>query len=92
MGCLGYGNRQKHVAPNGHYKKGVNSDQSTRVKYGGKTLQSRDECWWQVRAWDKNGEVTDWSEPAFWRNGRWLELGATCLNHNRWMKFRLQIL
>jgi len=43
--------------------------QNNRVKYAGKPLQSRTECWWQVRVWDKNGKVSDWSEPAFWRMG-----------------------
>ena len=47
----------------------VHSKQSIRVEYGGKSLKSRQECWWQVRVWDKNGEVSDWSEPAFWRMG-----------------------
>jgi len=47
----------------------VESDQSDRVLYSGKTLKSRSECWWQVRVWDKNGTVSDWSEPAFWRMG-----------------------
>jgi len=45
------------------------SDQSTRVKYGGKALESRQECWWQVRVWDRDGGVSDWSEPATWRMG-----------------------
>jgi alpha-L-rhamnosidase len=47
----------------------VESNQSTRIDYNGKQLQSRQECWWQVRVWDKNGEVSGWSEPAFWRMG-----------------------
>jgi alpha-L-rhamnosidase len=47
----------------------VESDQSDRVLYSGKTLKSRTECWWQVRVWDKNGTVSGWSEPAFWRMG-----------------------
>ncbi len=47
----------------------VAGEQSNRVLYAGKTLQSRMECWWQVRVWDKNGTVSDWSEPAEWRMG-----------------------
>ncbi len=45
------------------------SQESTRVEYRGKNLTSGQECWWQVRVWDKNNEVSDWSEPAFWRMG-----------------------
>ena len=47
----------------------VESEQSTRVKYAGKALSSGEECWWQVRVWDKNGAVSGWSEPGFWRMG-----------------------
>ncbi|HPF50769.1 MAG TPA: family 78 glycoside hydrolase catalytic domain [Draconibacterium sp.] len=47
----------------------VESNESTRLKYSGKALSSGQECWWQVRVWDKNGEVSEWSEPAFWRMG-----------------------
>ncbi len=43
--------------------------ENNRVTYAGKSLKSRTECWWQVRVWDKNGNVSDWSEPAFWRMG-----------------------
>ncbi len=45
------------------------SDRSTRVVYDGKRLESRQECWWQVRTWNRAGEVSDWSEPGFWRMG-----------------------
>ncbi|MBL7968746.1 MAG: family 78 glycoside hydrolase catalytic domain [Prolixibacteraceae bacterium] len=47
----------------------VSGEQNNRVIYAGKALKSRTECWWQVRVWDKNGTVSDWSEPAFWRMG-----------------------
>jgi alpha-L-rhamnosidase len=49
--------------------KKVEGVQSIRVVYNGKKLKSRQECFWQVRVWDKNGEVSGWSEPAFWRMG-----------------------
>jgi len=47
----------------------VNSDESNRVKYNGKLLTSRQECWWQVRVWDKDGNPTEWSQAGFWRMG-----------------------
>ena len=47
----------------------VKSDQSTRVEYNGKTLMSRQECWWQVRVWDREDKTSDWSQPAMWRMG-----------------------
>jgi len=45
------------------------SSKSTRVRYEGKTLESRQECWWQVRVWDREGIASDWSEPGWWRMG-----------------------
>jgi len=47
----------------------IKSDQSTRVEYNGKALISRQECWWQVRVWDRDGKVSDWSTPNLWRMG-----------------------
>ena len=47
----------------------VESDPSTQVRYAGKTLISRQDCWWQVRVWDREGKVSEWSGPAFWSMG-----------------------
>jgi alpha-L-rhamnosidase len=47
----------------------VESDQSVNVRYQGKPLASRQDCWWQVRVWDKDGNLSDWSDPAFWSMG-----------------------
>jgi len=35
----------------------VESDQTTFVKYAGKPLRSKMQCWWKVRCWDKDGQV-----------------------------------
>jgi alpha-L-rhamnosidase len=47
----------------------VVSSQSVNILYNGKVLLSRQDCWWQVRTWDKKGKVSEWSEPAFWSMG-----------------------
>lgn len=45
------------------------SGTSNNILYNGKPLTSRQDCWWQVRTWDKEGKVSEWSEPAFWSMG-----------------------
>lgn len=47
----------------------VNSDQSINVEYGGTSLAARQQLYWQVRIWNEQDEVSDWSEVAFWEMG-----------------------
>lgn len=47
----------------------VNSDQSVNVVYEGPQLNSMQRVYWQVRVWDNNNKVSQWSEPAFWEMG-----------------------
>lgn len=47
----------------------VDSDQSVHVVYAGRPLKSRESCYWKVRVWDKNGNASAWSQPAFWSMG-----------------------
>jgi len=42
----------------------IESDRSFNIPYAGKKLQSRQVCYWKVRTWDVEGEVSDWSNPA----------------------------
>ena len=45
------------------------SDESVLVTYSGKTLVSRSDCYWQVRVWNTDGELSPWSPPAHWSMG-----------------------
>ena len=47
----------------------VISNESDNIPYKGKALVSRQDCWWQVRVWDRRGKVSGWSDPAFWSMG-----------------------
>ncbi|HCO96588.1 MAG TPA: hypothetical protein DIU00_22055 [Phycisphaerales bacterium] len=47
----------------------VASDETVNVVYQGKPLVSRQRCFWQVRVWDKNSNVSKWSSSARWSMG-----------------------
>ena len=47
----------------------VNSDDSVLRPYAGPALQSRHRYWWQVRIWDRKGNASSWSAPAYWEMG-----------------------
>lgn len=47
----------------------VFSRNSQNIRYAGKPLASRQECWWQVRVWDRRDRVSPWSVPACWGMG-----------------------
>ncbi len=47
----------------------VDDDRSLHIVYDGKALEPRRRYWWRVRIWDERGEVSPWSEPAFWETG-----------------------
>lgn len=60
-------------------------EETTHVVYGGKPLSSGQECWWQVRCWDREGKPSPFSAPARWTMGlltqkewtaRWISLEA----------------
>jgi alpha-L-rhamnosidase len=47
----------------------IRSNKTNQINYGGETLQSRQYCYWKVRVWDKNGEVSSWSDISHWSVG-----------------------
>ena len=47
----------------------VESARSLYIDYGGLDLKSRDRVYWRTRVWDVIGEVSSWSEVAFWEMG-----------------------
>jgi len=47
----------------------VDSDRQCHIAYEGKRLDSGQRVYWKVRVWDGNGQVSAWSEAAFWEMG-----------------------
>jgi alpha-L-rhamnosidase len=46
----------------------LTSDQTVNVVFAGKPLASRQQCFWKMRVWDKDGKPA-WSEVASWTMG-----------------------
>lgn len=47
----------------------VDSARTIQVFYRGKQLESREVCYWKVRAWGRDGKPSAWSAPARWAMG-----------------------
>ncbi len=47
----------------------IDSDQCLHVRYAGKPLVSREQCFWRVQTWDKDGVAGKWSPMAMWEIG-----------------------
>ncbi|MFM9995554.1 MAG: family 78 glycoside hydrolase catalytic domain [Phycisphaerales bacterium] len=47
----------------------VLSFDTAHITYGGTPLESRQECSWKVRSWDRHGAPGPWSDPAQWEMG-----------------------
>ena len=72
----------------------VKSNQSTFVKYGGKTLKAFQKYFWKVKIWDEVGNASKWSENQYfemgllaeadWGKAKWI----TLKNDNRTSKYQ----
>ncbi|MBU6398911.1 MAG: family 78 glycoside hydrolase catalytic domain [Verrucomicrobia bacterium] len=47
----------------------VDSDPSIQIRYRGQALRSGQECFWKVRAWDRDGNPSAWSPVGYWSMG-----------------------
>ncbi len=69
--------------------KKINTDSSLGIRYAGKPLDSRADCYWKVKVWTGDQRESDWSKPAHWSMGllkpadwsaRWIGLDTFLLN------------
>ncbi len=47
----------------------VPSDAMNQIEYTGKQTRSGRSCFWKVRCWDQDDNVSAWSQPATWSQG-----------------------
>ncbi len=47
----------------------VVSDETAQIEYLGRPLLSRQDCYWKVRAWDRDDQPSLWSQVANWQMG-----------------------
>nr|WP_319509566.1 family 78 glycoside hydrolase catalytic domain [uncultured Draconibacterium sp.] len=77
-----------------------NSNQSVNVVYKGSELTSNQECYWKVRVWDMNEQVSEWSEPAKFTvgllnpedwNGKWIMKPDQSKSDHNWYRKNLKL-
>ncbi len=61
----------------------VESDRTISVLYDGAALVSGQECFWTVRAWDRDGCASEWAAPGLWQMGLLFPDDW----HGRWISF-----
>lgn len=49
--------------------KKINSTASIQINYSGKALQPAKRYFWKIKVWDNKGNVSAWSDVAFWQMG-----------------------
>ena len=61
----------------------VASALTNQLPYSGRELLSRQDCYWKVRVWNADDEVSAWSEPAYWSMGlmRYADWSGTWITH-----------
>jgi alpha-L-rhamnosidase len=47
----------------------VSADETSQIVYSGQPLFSRERCFWKVRSWDRDNQMSDWSPAARWTMG-----------------------
>lgn len=62
----------------------VATNQTAQIPYAGSTLTTDQACYWHVRVWDKNGQASAWSSPAYWSMGMMLTNSSVALSQITW--------
>jgi alpha-L-rhamnosidase len=47
----------------------IDSDQTLFISYAGKSLDSRQQCFWKVKSWSADDQNPSWSDSASWSMG-----------------------
>lgn len=63
----------------------VVTNQTSQISFAGSTLVTDQTCYWHVRVWDKSGQPSAWSSPAFWSMGMLLTNSTVSLAQITWV-------
>lgn len=64
--------------------KKINSTASIQINYSGKALQPAKRYFWKIRVWDNKGNVSTWSDVAYWQMGL---LNQTDWKNAQWIAY-----